>query len=128
MSARCNECGGTELSWELFTRLANGAAMDGRLRKSEVVPQLVLGCDECSAIVDVAETAEQVFLLTPGTEYGLVSSSQSMEHAYYKAVLEELREDRWVPRRVYLCGCAPSRICARHTTERTTDHFYPERV
>lgn len=57
----CPHCGGTEhLDWSLATRLANGAPMDGRLRKNEVVPQLFLACEECGEVLLTVETDEEL--------------------------------------------------------------------
>lgn len=41
-------------------------------------------------------------------------------------ITRELREDGWYPRKTYLCGCWPERLCAIHAEQRAIDHYGPE--
>ncbi|QIG56923.1 3'-5' exonuclease [Pseudomonas phage vB_Pae-SS2019XI] len=48
----CKECGSKDLSW--FTNnVTYSGVQNGRLKASEVVCLFVLGCNECSATVDI---------------------------------------------------------------------------
>jgi len=48
----CPECESTDIEWSADVETAS-AAVDGRLRMHEVSPVIILGCNECSATVDV---------------------------------------------------------------------------
>lgn len=49
---KCQECGGENLTWDQVSRNKSDV-VEGRLRTNEVTVDFFLGCDECSATVQV---------------------------------------------------------------------------
>ncbi len=49
---KCQECGGDNLTWDQTSRNKSGV-VEGRLRTNEVTVDFFLGCNECSATVQV---------------------------------------------------------------------------
>lgn len=64
MPARtCPECEGTQLSLTLDTEVTATGIMDGRHRSHDVRPVVVVGCDECSATVEIVRDAARLVLI-----------------------------------------------------------------
>lgn len=51
----CPNCDGDRFSWSLSTRLSSSAPLDGQLNSHDVIPILVLGCDDCSETIRIVE-------------------------------------------------------------------------
>lgn len=49
---KCPKCGGENLTWDQTSRNKSGV-VEGRLRTNEVTVVFFLGCNECSATVQV---------------------------------------------------------------------------
>jgi hypothetical protein len=60
---RCQECGSRELSLTLDS-IKRGPVGDGLLRMHDVTPVVVLGCDECSATVEIIDNPARLALRT----------------------------------------------------------------
>ncbi len=43
-------------------------------------------------------------------------------------ITRELREDMWMPRQAYPCGCNHAYICPPHATIRAAEHYHPELI
>jgi hypothetical protein len=60
--ATCQECGSTQLSLTLDTEVT-ARVPDGRLKANEIRPMVVVGCDECSATVEIVYDTGRLVLL-----------------------------------------------------------------
>jgi len=59
---RCPDdlCGSTDLVWELGTRLSHHAPGHGQLRMDDVVPRVVLVCQDCAEPLWFIESDEEL--------------------------------------------------------------------
>jgi hypothetical protein len=46
----------------------------------------------------------------------------------FAEITNELREDMWMPRQTYWCGCNHAYICPEHAARRAMDHYHPETI
>lgn len=60
---RCPNCDSTKLSLDLSTRHAASAPLNGLLSGHDVIPMLVLGCDECSETIELIEDTTRIRLV-----------------------------------------------------------------
>ncbi len=61
MAATCPNCEGEELDVMLTTRLSDHAPLDGRLRKHDVVPMVLVHCTDCSETIKTIESDEELY-------------------------------------------------------------------
>lgn len=59
----CQECGSSKLSLTLDTEVMAVGVADGRLRSNEIRAILVIGCEECSATVEIVRDTDRLVLL-----------------------------------------------------------------
>jgi hypothetical protein len=63
----CPECGSNKLSLTLDHEVM-GRIPDGRLKSNEIRAMIVVGCDECSATVEIVYDTDRLILLPPHEE------------------------------------------------------------
>lgn len=57
---RCPECGSTLLSWSLIKVPSNRSPATGQMLAIEMLPAIMLGCDECSETVHIIDNDEEL--------------------------------------------------------------------
>jgi predicted nucleic-acid-binding Zn-ribbon protein len=62
---RCPECGSTKLVIELDTEVTATGIPDGRLKANEIRAIVVVGCEECSATVEVIRDSDRIAVIYP---------------------------------------------------------------
>lgn len=62
-TSRCPECGSANLIWDGTIAANNGAPQNNRLSINDVHAEIYLGCEECSATVEILDLDAVVSML-----------------------------------------------------------------